>query len=107
MAVASPFCEHKRLRTACATCRSLATPTSPPLDAKPYVPTDERGAPDTPKRRAGSSPSAPPSPSASATPPAPARPTGPGKPLMPTRAKKQRITAEDEAKAQAWWVKKD
>lgn len=106
MAVASPFCEHKRLRTACATCRSLAAPASPPLDAKPYVPTDERGEPEKPKRRASSPSSSASTSTSSPASPAPARATGPGKPLMPTRAKKQRITAEDEAKAQAWWVKK-
>lgn len=33
-------------------------------------------------------------------------PRGPGKPLMPTRAKKRGVSADEAAAARPWWVKK-
>lgn len=84
----SPFCEHKKLRTGCAICKAAgrAMP-EPTLATTPYVTQDERDEKREKTRKAGT-------------------PGGPGKPLLPKRTQKNRVTAEDEARAQAWWVKK-
>lgn len=81
------FCEHKRLRTTCATCR----PPPPPAPEKPP-------ARATPKASAAAK-------TDEAT--AAARPTGPGKPLLPTRKPKSKGVSRKEAEqADAWWVKR-
>ena len=88
----SPFCEHKKLRTNCAECKASAVPAvDPGMRAAPYTATYERV--EQSERKAA------------APREAKAKPTGPGKPLMPARRSKQKVTAADEAKAVAWWVK--
>lgn len=76
---ASIFCEHKKLKTACATCR-------PPPMPKPVGETRVRAKPVAPKATHDDEP-------AEAS-----RPRGPRRQKAPTRA-------ESEA-AEAWWVKK-
>lgn len=100
----SPFCEHKKLRTSCAACKAGAIPP-PTLAATPFVTSEEREKKEA-KRAARES-----RPATASGEEAPAeerkvRPTGPGKPLMPTRAKKRGVSADEAAAATAWWVKK-
>ena len=101
----SPFCEHKKLRTACAVCKAAGAPLpASTLHTIPYESQVERlekaekrdarhaalergEASAAPTRKAGT-------------------PGGPGKPLLPKRAAKRGVTAADEARAEAWWVKK-
>jgi hypothetical protein len=100
----SPFCEHKKLKTACLLCKaaSMADATAPPspvdLRASPYTARHERD--EKKEKRAAKADKREPVESSAA------KIGGPGKPLMPKKARKQRVTAEDEAQAQAWWVKK-
>lgn len=102
----SPFCEHKKLRTGCPICKAGAIPpvAASGLKATPFVgqderdkaeekaarraalPKEEREAEEKRERREG--------------------PRGPGKPLMPTRARKKGVTADEAAAAKPWWVKK-
>jgi hypothetical protein len=83
------FCEHKRLRTSCPTCRP---PPPPPPVPKAKAP--RSAAPN--EVRAGS-----------ASEPAEFRATGPGKPLMPKRKPRNKaVSADEAASADAWWVKK-
>lgn len=100
---ASPFCEHKKLRTSCAACKAGAIPP-PPTTATPFVTAEERDKKEA-KRAArearAADPHAAPDPAEKKT-----RATGPGKPLMPTRAKKRGVSADEAASATAWWVKK-
>lgn len=83
------FCEHKRLKTACPSCRPapVEKPTAPAA-TKP-VP---RPSPTT--KEAPESEAAP-------------RPTGPGKPLMAKRKPRNKpVSAAEADHAVAWWVKK-
>ena len=82
----SPFCEHKKLRTSCAICKAASAPLPTIASDAKYVARHER--PDEREAKA------------------PKKLGGPAKPLMPTRKTKQRVTAADEARAEAWWVKK-
>lgn len=83
------FCEHKRLRTSCPSCK----PPPPP--------------PPAPKAKASRAPSAPRDAAARDAEPESFRPTGPGKPLMPTRKPRNKaVSAAEAEKADAWWVKK-
>ena len=96
----SPFCEHKKLRTACAICKASQGPAQAlgqAQGATPYVSRDERDE-KTQKRAAKADAREPVEKSHKLG--------GPGKPLMPKRPRKQRVTAQDEANAEAWWVKK-
>lgn len=79
-AMASPFCEHKKLKTACATCRPPPPQKSESevrVKAKPAAPRATHDDDDADRV---------------------ARPRGPRRQKAPTRA-------ESEA-AEAWWVKK-
>lgn len=100
------FCEHKRLRTSCPHCKATALPP-PPTDARPYVSQDEREAREE-RRSAPRAPKASPQPGAvdQAEDEKKERRRGPGNPLMPTRAKKRGVSAEEAAAAKPWWVKK-
>lgn len=93
MASASPFCEHKRLRTGCPQCKASAVPPAAP----------ELRAYETPKpKREAAEREAP----ARAEPKEPGL-RGPGKPLMPTRQKPKKVGSRAEAEhAEAWWTKK-
>lgn len=97
MPVASPFCEHKRLRTSCPDCKAHAVPPAAP-EVTPFVSAEERE--EKEERRAQREASGAP-----VEKKAPG-PRGPGKPLMPTRAKKRGVTADEAAAAKPWWVKK-
>lgn len=79
-ALASPFCEHKKLRTACATCR-------PPPPPKPEGEARVKAKPAAPRATHDDGPEA-----------AAPRPRAARRQKPPTRA-------ESEA-AEAWWVKK-
>lgn len=100
------FCEHKRLRTGCPQCKATAVPRPAP-EVTRYVSTDERL--EREEKRATRETAA-----RSANPAAPAEPKeasgpkrrGPGNPLMPTRAKKRGVSADEAAAAKPWWVKK-
>lgn len=94
---ASPFCEHKRLRTSCPDCKASAVPRAA-KDVTPFVSSEEREAKE--ERRAAREVAGEP-----VEKKAPG-PRGPGKPLMPTRAKKKGVSADEAASATAWWVKK-
>ena len=110
----SPFCEHKKLRTGCPACKAgaIPPPSASPLQATPYVSQDDRDkaaekAADKAARRAASSSGI----AGAGRDPREDRapkegPRGPGKPLMPTRAKKKGVSADEAAAATAWWVKK-
>lgn len=106
-ATGSPFCEHKKLRTACAVCKATGAPL-PTSDLRtiPYESQVER-LEKAEKRNArfAALDRREPDPEAS-----PARkagtPGGPGRPLLPKRSTKRGVTAADEARAEAWWVKK-
>jgi hypothetical protein len=76
----------------CAICKAAGRTADPGLKASTYVSRDERE--EQAEKRA-------------AAPPKSSKPGGPGKPLMPTRRTKRKVTAEDEARAEAWWVKKE
>lgn len=98
MAMGSPFCEHKRLRTGCPQCKANAIPAptvelrayAPPKEERKRVAKAEAESDDAPKERKE------------------AGPRGPGKPLMPTRQKPKKVASRAEAEhAAAWWVKKD
>lgn len=96
-ATGSPFCEHKRLRTGCPSCKPQALPP-PARDVTPFVTAEEREEKEA--RRVARQESGEP-----AQRKAPG-PRGPAKPLMPTRAKKRGVTAEEAAAVKPWWVKK-
>ena len=99
----SPFCEHKKLRTGCAICKAGAIPPPAP-EATPFVTAEERDAKEAKRAARDARPTTP-----GATPERDTktpRPTGPGKPLMPTRARKKGVSADEAASATAWWVKK-
>ena len=103
MMAASLFCEHKKLRTACALCKATAVPPAS-RDLKPV-------AEEKPKREAKPKPEAkafdPTDAEAMSTDAAPTGRRGPGKPLMPTRQKAKKVDSRAEAEhAEAWWVKK-
>lgn len=98
----SVFCEHKRLRTSCPTCKASAVPAAA-LQATPFVTRDEREKKEEKRAERTASPS-PGAPSEGER--KPAKIGGPGKPLMPTRPKKKGISADEAASATAWWVKK-
>lgn len=95
--VGSPFCEHKRLRTGCPECKASAIPPAA-RDVTPFVSADEREKKEA--RRAQREVSGEP-----VEKKAPG-PRGPGKPLMPTRAKKRGVSADEADAAKPWWVKK-
>lgn len=98
---ASLFCEHKKLRTSCASCKPAKLHAESPLEARPYVPQEEREkAAAKREARAVSAERGEP-----AEPKAP-RPTGPGKPLLPQRKRANRNISPEEADAvRPWWVK--
>jgi hypothetical protein len=87
----SPFCEHGKLRMSCPICKAAGRAADPGLKSSEYVSRDERE--EKAEKRA-------------AAPPKSQKLPGPGKPIMPTRRTKRKVTAEDEARAEAWWVKK-
>lgn len=90
------FCEHKRLRTACTTCRP---PPPPPIERPDGVKNVRRTA--APKTESSAKPKA-----AAAEVELP-RATGPGKPLMAKRKPRNKAVSRVEAEhAEAWWVKK-
>lgn len=91
------FCEHKRLRTSCPDCKAGAVPPAA-RDVTPFVPAEERERKEA--RRAARETAG--EPVEKKTP----GPRGPGKPLMPTRAKKRGVSADEAETATAWWVKK-
>lgn len=93
----SPFCEHKRLRTGCPECKASAIP---PVAANvtPFVSSEERERKEA-RRAAREEAHEPVEKKATGA-------RGPGKPLMPTRAKKRGVSAEEAAAAKPWWVKK-
>ena len=93
----SPFCEHKRLRTGCPECKANAIPPAA-ANVTPFVSAEERERKES--RRAAREEAGEP-----VERKAPG-PRGPGKPLMPTRAKKRGVSADEAAGASAWWVKK-
>lgn len=84
------FCEHKRLRTSCPSCR----PPPPPPREKPApaaraAPKRAKSADETSEEKAP-------------------RATGPGKPLLPTRKPKSKgVTRREAERADAWWVKRE
>lgn len=94
----SPFCEHKRLRTSCPDCRANAVPPAAP-NVTPFVTSEERERKES--KRAAREASGEPAAERKAD-----GPRGPGKPLMPTRAKKRGVSADEAERATAWWVKK-
>lgn len=103
----SPFCEHKKLRTGCPICKAgaIPPPSASPLRATPFVSADEREKAEEKAARRAALPREErerEERKESKTP----RPTGPGKPLMPTRAKKKGVTADEAAAAKPWWVRK-
>jgi hypothetical protein len=100
MMAASLFCEHKKLRTACATCKATAVPP-PSRDLKPVL--EEK-----PKREPKPSHAFDPTDASQMSEDAgPSGRRGPGKPLMPTRQKVKKVGSRVEAEhAEAWWVKK-
>lgn len=73
-------------------------------DATPYVSTDERleRAEKKAARAEKAVAAGEPVPSERGEP----RLRGPGKPIMPTRRRKQAVSADEAASAKAWWVKK-
>lgn len=99
-APAGLFCEHKRLRTACTTCRP---PPPPPVERPDGVKNARR--PAAPKAEGEK-----PVPKAAAKPATEAelpRATGPGKPLMAKRKPRNKPVSRAEAEhAEAWWVQK-
>ena len=99
----SLFCEHKKLRTACALCKSGAIPP-PAKDVTPFVTAEAREEKEA--KRAARERTPRPAGTTAAAEEKKIRPTGPGKPLMPTRAKKRGVSADEAAAAQPWWVKK-
>jgi hypothetical protein len=87
--VASVFCEHRRVKTICPECKPrLASPVPEPVSLPSGV---------APGPRA----------EARAREPAEEVLRGPGKPLLPQRKRVRRVTADDAASAEAWWVRKD
>lgn len=92
------FCEHKKLRTTCASCRPPPTPSAP----KPSAPATPRSA-----GAAAAAGSATKTAVKKEEAPAAPRATGPGKPLLPQRNKKaKKVSAAEAENAVAWWVKK-
>lgn len=98
----SPFCEHKKLRTSCALCKSAPLRVEATLKTVPYVPLEEREeAAEKRERRAEAIERGEP------VEPKAARATGPGKPLLPQRKRTNRNISAAEADAvRPWWVKK-
>jgi hypothetical protein len=84
----SPFCEHHKLRMSCEVCKASMAP--PPASYVARGERDERA--EAPKRESRK--------------PGGVGPRGAGKPLLPTRARKRGVTADEAERAQAWWVRK-
>ena len=99
----SPFCEHKKLRTGCPDCKAGAIPRAAP-EVTPFVTAEERERKEARRAARESAPRA--AGEAAERSERSVRPTGPGKPLMPTRAKKRGVSADEAAAAKPWWVKK-
>ncbi|HET6404495.1 MAG TPA: hypothetical protein VFH78_07600 [Candidatus Thermoplasmatota archaeon] len=97
------FCEHKRLRTGCPQCKPSALPPAA-ANVTPFVTAEEREKKEARRAAREAKPEA--ACEAPAAEKKPAGPRGPGKPLMPTRAKKRGVSADEAAAAKPWWVKK-
>ena len=109
----SPFCEHKKLRTSCAICKSAALPVDPGLKTTPFVTEDEREKAASKRARRADPVTTdrlsrgPGVPTDEEAAPKIARATGPGKPLLPQRKRTNRnISAAEADSVKPWWVKK-
>jgi hypothetical protein len=91
--VASIFCEHRRVKTTCPSCKPM--PAEAPARPKP-VALPSGTAPSPLPQEARDEDEAPSSMAAS----------GPGKPLLPTRKRARKASAQDMANADAWFVRR-
>lgn len=71
------FCDHKKLRTTCPACK----PAPPPMPAPKPAPKQADAEGEAKKR-------------------------GPVA-MLPKRPRRQKVSAEEAAQAEAWWVRRD